>query len=89
MGWGDCGTDIRGRPIGYLHEATCDEPGCKAVIDRGLGYACGGMHGAFDCYCEGYFCGNHLYFTGYCDEEGELLAQICGRCLEEIEDCDD
>lgn len=45
MGWGNCGRDSKGRPIGYLHAATCDHPGCDAKIDRGLSYACGQMHG--------------------------------------------
>ena len=36
MGWGDCGTDVNGRPIGYLYESTCDHPGCNKKIDRGL-----------------------------------------------------
>lgn len=64
MGWADCGTDSKGRPIGYAHAATCDEPGCEAVLDRGLEYACGGMHGPLDLRgnatcCEGYFCAAH------------------------------
>src|SRR5690242_1453939 len=61
MGWGDCGTDSKGRPIGYVHEATCDHPGCEEKIDRGLAYACGGMHGTGEGGCEGYFCYKHLY----------------------------
>lgn len=35
MGWANCGTDDLGRPIGYAHAATCDEPGCSKEIDRG------------------------------------------------------
>ena len=58
MGWSDCGDDSKGRPIGYGQEATCDHPECEAEIDRGLAYACGGMHGNDD-GCEGYFCGDH------------------------------
>ena len=34
MGWGNCGTDSQGRPIGYIFEAICDHPGCKEKIDR-------------------------------------------------------
>lgn len=60
MGWGNCGTDSNDRPIGYNHAATCDHPGCEAAIDRGLAYACGGMHGQNDGDCEGYFCYKHL-----------------------------
>lgn len=37
-----CPDDV---PIGYAWEATCDHPGCEKQIDRGLAYACGGMHG--------------------------------------------
>jgi hypothetical protein len=75
MGWGNCGSDSKGRPIGYVHAATCDHPGCTKKIDRGLAYACGGMHGpgAYlggdddvdwqDVSCEGYFCEEHMVYT--------------------------
>lgn len=47
MGWGDCGADTEGRPIGYVFEATCDHQGCSEAIDRGLSYVCGRhMHGS-------------------------------------------
>ncbi len=59
MGWADCGTDSKGRPIGYAHQATCDEPGCSEQIDRGLSYACGDMHGETAEGCENYFCEAH------------------------------
>ena len=63
MGWANCGIDDLDRPIGYVHEAICDFEGCEAIIDRGLGYACGGMHGHEDQYgkpaCARYFCGEH------------------------------
>lgn len=58
MGWMHCGTDSRGREIGYGVSARCDHPGCDVEIDRGLAYACGGMHGTND-GCEGYFCEKH------------------------------
>ena len=45
MGWAHCGLDSKGREIGYAIATTCDEPECAAEIDRGLAYACGGMHG--------------------------------------------
>lgn len=81
MGWASCGTDSQGRPIGYAHEATCDHPGCNAKIDRGLAYACGGMHGdgghRGDFGCEKYFCGQHL-------KSGEH-DQLCFECLAEEE----
>ena len=70
MGWSDCGDDSKGRPIGYAFRAPCDFEGCETEIDRGLAYACGGMHGDDDPHgsCEGYFCGGHLYGHG-CDPE--------------------
>lgn len=85
MGWANCGEDSKGRPIGYAHEATCDHPGCTAKIDRGLSYACGGMHG--DCggqACEGYFCQEHLHLVdrkamGFTELD---QGQLCPACLE-------
>lgn len=82
MGWGDCGFDSNGRPIGYVHEATCDEPGCKDKIDRGLYYACGGMHGEADFYCEKYFCSNHLNIIPI----GSRFEQVCNACAKFLED---
>lgn len=83
MGWGNCGTDSKGRPIGYVHAATCDHPGCDAKIDRGLSYACGQMHGEggakFDHGCEGYFCGQHLYMT--------RCGQLCATCRDALGNC--
>ena len=74
MGWAYCGKDDLGREIGYGIVATCDQPGCNEVIDRGLGCVCGGdrtrdgefapMHGAADGGCGRYFCGEHLGFVG-------------------------
>ena len=84
MGWGDCGFDSTGRPIGYLHDATCDEPGCTEQIDRGLAHACGGMHGEFDEYCEKYFCSEHLLIAmveSKEDPDSGGLQQICDSCL--------
>lgn len=75
MGWANCGTDSRGRPRGYAHAATCDEPGCSKAIDRGLAYACGGMHGADELSCEDYFCGAHLFF------HAASRRMLCRACL--------
>lgn len=77
MGWGDCGTDSKGRPIGYVHEATCDHPDCKEKIDRGLAYACGGMHGNDEWSCERYFCSKHLYFI----DSDDVSGPVCAECL--------
>jgi hypothetical protein len=82
MGWGDCGDDSEGRPIGYVFEAKCDHKGCEVKIDRGLSYACGGMHGTghyVDFDCEKYFCSTHLYTIE--TEEGEVHS-ICFSCKE-------
>lgn len=76
MGWANCGTDSRGRPIGYAHEATCDEPGCGAKLYRGLDYACGGMHGEDEWSCEDYFCHDHLE----CVSVSGLVLGVCARC---------
>lgn len=100
MGWGDCGDDSRGRPIGYYHEATCDHPGCEAVIDRGLSYACGGMHGnecAGGCdevdwsadaeVCDRYFCERHLRMPCLEHEDGADLwaPAMCFACADRLE----
>lgn len=80
MGWANCGTDSKGRPIGYAHDATCDHPGCEAAIDRGVSYACGGMHGETGVSCEGYFCEEHLQnFILHEDRE----VSICDQCAKD------
>lgn len=100
MGWGNCGEDSRGRPIGYCHAARCDHPGCKAKIDRGLAYACGGMHGT-ECLggdepidwsadfgaCEGYFCETHLRTADLEHDDGKDVCSpaMCFKCAESIE----
>jgi|GEM_PF-3380966 len=92
MGWAHCGTDSKGREIGYAISATCDHKGCKEKIDRGLGYACGGMHGAADEYCEGYFCETHTEFRFLPSEErGQRLCFHCAASLDEakLEDYQD
>lgn len=71
MGWAFCGTDSKGREIGYGIRATCDEPECSTEIDRGLGYACGGEHGESETACEGYFCGAHL----------STVCRLCERAI--------
>lgn len=84
MGWANCGTDSKGRDIGYAFEATCDHPGCKEKIDRGLAYACGGMHGEYDrdggyYACEGYFCSKHL-FIGDSEMDPGHSIERCEKC---------
>lgn len=90
MGWADCGVDRRGRPIGYAFEATCDEEGCEEEIDRGLAFACGGMHGEDTYSCERYFCSAHLFLVfpedfGLDEEVEASTNQFCRSCLEAYE----
>lgn len=77
MGWGHCGEDDRGRPIGYAIPATCDEAGCEKAIDRGLSYVCGGMHGGGEWGCGGYFCEGHLWMGPD--------SWLCRSCRDEAE----
>lgn len=81
MGWGNCGLDGKGRPIGYMHEATCDHPGCNEKIDRGLGYVCGEMHGEDEVSCEGYFCSEHR--SDHVDHCGTVVS-ICSSCAGQL-----
>ena len=81
MGWSDCGTDRNGRPIGYGHEATCDHKECNLKIDRGLAFACGGMHGEGEHFCEKYFCYEHLFFV-VVNDESKFLCKDCLNALE-------
>lgn len=80
MGW-DIGWDDRHhRDIGYGVPATCDHPGCEAVIHRGLAYACGAEHGGGDDGCGLYFCADHL-LVGVDGKE----RQVCERCARDAE----
>jgi hypothetical protein len=81
MSWSDCGKDSQGRPIGYAHAATCDHPGCNKEIDRGLSYACGGMHGNTEIGCEKYFCEDHLEFTV---EHDGSFDRVCQGCMAQL-----
>lgn len=83
MGWAHCGTDNKGREIGYGVSAKCDHPGCKAKIDRGLAYACGDWHGT-SIGCEGYFCGEHR-FHRY-DPGEEDSKSFCAECANNLDD---
>ena len=73
MGWSS-GANYEGRTIGYGHRSTCEHPGCDEPIDLGLGYCCGGIDGVNgEAGCGHYFCGEHLFHTGY--------GQRCEGCL--------
>ena len=87
MGWGNCGLDSKGRPIGYTHEATCDHPGCDAKIDRGLSYVCGMMHGEDEWSCEGYFCPEHRFTAPVeCDHVAIEAGSLCAECCKVVEE---
>jgi hypothetical protein len=58
MGWAI--GESQGRDVGYGVPAYCDHPGCRAEIDRGLGYICGGEPGGGERGCGLFFCGQHL-----------------------------
>lgn len=84
MGWGNCGTDSNGRPIGYVHEAECDHPDCSEKIDRGLSYVCGDMHGEDEVSCERYFCAKHRQeWVKQCDGR---ITVICDNCAKQLRD---
>lgn len=71
MGW-SIGYDSNWkRDIGYGVPAYCDEPGCTAEIDRGLGYVCGARPYGGELGCGLYFCGHHQM-------DG---SQRCARCF--------
>jgi len=82
MGWAHCGNDTEGRLIGYAIEALCDHPGCTKEIDRGLDFACGGMHGELDHACEKYFCWDHRFFIAVDCIAEESGGYVCDKCLQ-------
>lgn len=81
MGWANCGIDSKGRHIGYAFPTICDHPGCNERIDRGLVYACGGMHGEVEHGCEGYFCETH---RAALVSDGRRRVLVCGACHGEL-----
>lgn len=82
MGWAH-GTNASGRAIGYGVAAVCDQEGCTEMIDRGLDYACGGMHDGGDHGCGDYFCPRHLSVGFRDDDTGS--AQLCPACVVRFE----
>lgn len=59
------------RDVGYGVPATCDHPGCGEIIDRGLGYVCGGQPYGGEHGCGLFFCSAHLV---------GISPQTCERC---------
>lgn len=74
MGWAFCGKNDHGQETGYGVEAICDEPGCEAVIDRGLAHVCGRMHEDSET-CHRYYCSEHLIMANVAPGGG-----LCSRC---------
>lgn len=71
MGW-SIGFDTNwNRDIGYGVPAYCDHPKCNEVIDRGLGYVCGGDPYGGEKGCGLFFCSRH-------SRPGP--DQLCMRC---------
>jgi len=70
MGWSIGYDDNHNRDVGYGVPAHCDHPDCKAVIDRGISYVCGGAPLGGDDGCGLHFCGDHL----------SAFGQLCEQC---------
>jgi len=88
MGWGDCGIDSEGRPIGYIFAGICDHPHCNVEINRGLSYACGDMHGETEFGCEKYFCEEHRSEFVLDPDDGRCIP-ICAECAEVLLDSEE
>lgn len=82
MGWGS--GEARGRQVGYTWRAKCDWPGCGTMIDRGLAYCCGGMHGDNECGCGNYFCAEHRKGVrreySPASPRGYRYVEVCNDC---------
>lgn len=71
MGWSIGYDEHWKRDVGYGVPAHCDHPGCKAEIDRGLGYICGFEQiGGGEEGCGLFFCSAH---------GGGMLCQRCSN----------
>lgn len=66
---------------GYGIDATCEEPGCDADIDRGLAHLCGQAPGGDEHGCGGYYCAKHLFMG-----PNAATGDLCGRCSERAEE---
>ncbi len=75
MGWSIGYDDNWNRDIGYGVPAYCDHPGCKAEIDRGLGYVCGGEPFGGEHGCGLFVCGAHQHANSKC-------FQLCLHCAD-------
>jgi hypothetical protein len=75
MGWSIGYDDNWKRDIGYGVPAICDHPGCKAEIDRGLGYVCGGEPYGGEYGCGLFVCSEHQRANDRC-------LQLCQHCAD-------
>ena len=75
IGWSIGYDDDRQRDIGYGVPAFCDHPGCKAKIDRGLGYVCGGEPFGGEHGCGLFVCEEHQHANLKC-------FQLCQHCAD-------
>lgn len=89
MGYGSY-TLQSGKTAGYLVDATCEHPGCKEKIDRGMAFACGGEPGEQGGWsCEGYFCGKHLFSVGVLPDSAAAVelrecVSVCAQCTSQL-----
>jgi hypothetical protein len=80
--------EVGNRWGGYGVPTICEYPSCNEEIDRGISYACGGEpfseHG-----CDRYFCGKHLTYIGFDENEKQCKhenkckckwVELCERC---------
>lgn len=77
MSWAIGYDDKNHRDIGYGVPAKCDYPDCEEMINRGLGYVCGGDFG-----CGLFFCSEHRNHTEVDDD----FVEVCERCAAQIKD---
>lgn len=82
MSWAVGYDERHKRDIGYGVPAKCDQPGCDADIDRGLGYVCGGDVYGGEHGCGLFFCSDHMIFTDIDpnDKFSEEAVELCERC---------
>lgn len=82
MGWSIGYDGEWQRDIGYSVPSVCDHPGCNTQIDRGLSFVCGGEPYGGDDGCGLFFCGNHLSYVSFINDNGdqEVSTQLCDPC---------
>lgn len=76
--------DPSGREAGYGVAATCDYPGCKTKIDRGLAYRCG-LHTNDEIGCGKFFCVEHRVGLELCVDCAKLVP-ACEECGDDVTD---